>query len=59
MKDHQKYCKTQKPQRVEYPEGEDALLRFTNVHKQLKAPFVVYCDFESILKKVMIVHSIR
>ena len=24
----------------------------TNVHKQLKAPFVVYVDFECILKDV-------
>ena len=31
--------------------SEDAILKFTNVHKQLKHPFVVYCDFESSLKK--------
>ena len=40
-----------KPQRVSYPEkGKDDKLKFTNIHKQLKAPFVVYADFESCLK---------
>ena len=28
------------------------VLRLTNVHKQLKAPFVAYADFECILKDV-------
>ena len=51
LQEHRKYCKTLKPQRTEYPQGEDAILKFTNVHKQLKHPFVVYCDFESTLKK--------
>ena len=30
----------------------DPTLRFTNVHKQLKAPFVAYADFVCILKDV-------
>ena len=30
----------------------DPILRFTNVHKQLTAPFVAYADFECILKDV-------
>ena len=48
--EHRKYCKTLKPQRTEYPQGNDTILEFTNIHKQLKAPFVVYCDFESALE---------
>ena len=31
---------------------DDPVLRFPNVHKQLKAPFVAYADFECILKDV-------
>ena len=30
----------------------DPTLRFTNVQNELKAPFVVYADFECILKDV-------
>ena len=30
----------------------DPTLRFTNVQNQLKAPFVVFADFECILKDV-------
>ena len=29
---------------------DNTLLQLTNIHKQLKAPFVIYSDFESILK---------
>ena len=32
-------------------EGENKL-RFKNHHKQMKAPFVVYTDFESLIKKI-------
>ena len=31
---------------------KDPICRFTNIQKQLQAPFVVYADFESILKPV-------
>ena len=37
-------------QRTEFP--KDPRCRFTNIQKQLPAPFVVYADFESILKPV-------
>ena len=52
LTEHLVHCKTLKPQRVVYP--EDEILKFTNVHKQLKSPFVAYCDFESILKKIVL-----
>ena len=42
LQQHKQYCKALKPQRVSYPEGKEALLQFTNIHKQSKAPFVVY-----------------
>ena len=37
-----------RPQRVFYP--KNATAGFTNIHKQLKAPFVGYADFESFLR---------
>ena len=37
-------------QRTKFP--NDPRCRFTNIQKQLPAPFVVYADFESILKPV-------
>ena len=37
-------------QRIKFP--DDSRCRFTNIQKQLPAPFVVYADFESILKPV-------
>ena len=37
-------------QRTEFP--DDPRCRFTNIQKQLPTPFVVYADFESILKPV-------
>ena len=37
-------------QRTKFP--EDPRCRFTNIQKQLTAPFVVYADFESILQWV-------
>ena len=37
-------------QRTKFP--KDPRCRFTNIQKQLQAPFVVYADFESILQRV-------
>ena len=37
-------------QRIKFP--RDPRCHFTNIQKQLSAPFVVYADFESILKPV-------
>ena len=37
-------------QRTKFP--KDPRCQFTNIQKQLLAPFVVYADFESILQRV-------
>ena len=44
-------CKTDDAQRPKVS-IDDPVLWFTNVHKQLKASFVAYVDFEFILKDV-------
>ena len=44
-------CRTDDAQRTKMA-IDDPVLRFTNVHEQLKAPFVAYADFECILKDI-------
>jgi len=48
---HLPYCQVHGAQRTEMPSEEDKWLRFTDVSKQLKVPFVVYADFECILER--------
>lgn len=47
--EHEPLCSKNGPQKIRMPtEGSD-LLYFNDVRKQLKVPFVIYVDFESIL----------
>lgn len=46
------YCQVHGAQRTEMPTEEDKWLKFTDISKQLKVPFVVYADFESILERL-------
>ena len=41
-------------EKVELPSEEDAkeYIQFKNTHKMLKKPFVIYCDFESLLLNI-------
>ena len=45
---HYVYCSNNETVRVEMP--KDPILKFSNGQGQLKAPFVIYTDFESILE---------
>jgi hypothetical protein len=47
--DHEPHCSKHGPQKIKLPDEENNILRFTEVQKQLKVPFVIYADFESIL----------
>ena len=39
--------------RIEMPiEGRNDILKFTNLYKKMKVPFVIYADFEAIIKKI-------
>ena len=38
--------------RIEMPKPERSILKFENWHRQMKAPFVIYADFESIINKI-------
>ena len=39
-------------QAINIPEQGENILKFNNFHKQLPVPFVIYADFEAIMKKV-------
>ncbi len=51
---HKPECKglLKTPTRTEMPKEGENKMEFTNHHKQMKAPYVVYADFECVLKKI-------
>ena len=51
---HKPECKglLKSPTRTEMPKEGKNKMAFKNFHKQMKAPYVVYADFESIVKKI-------
>ena len=55
LEDHKKYCNgvNGRPTRIEMPqEGKNILAFQNNYHKQMKAPYVIYADFEALVKKI-------
>ena len=50
---HKPECKRllKSPTRTEMPKGDNNM-SFTNFYKQMKAPYVVYADFECLVKKI-------
>ena len=49
LTEHKPRCATFGIQRTTLPTEENNILKFTNYQKGLPCPFVIYCDFESIL----------
>src|SRR5215467_15671245 len=49
---HQLDCQIHAPQRVRYPEGEKAKLKFYNYKHTLQYPFTIFCDSEAMLEPV-------
>ena len=51
---HRTLCRgaAYRPTRIDMPEKGKNILQFTNYQKQMKAPFVIYADSESILEKM-------
>ena len=54
LENHKKYCNgvNGRPTRIEMPEEGKNKLKFQNHHKQMKAPFIIYADFEALVKKM-------
>ena len=50
MQEHITFCKAVRLQRVAFPvQPKDKVMKFINVAKQMRAPFVAYADFECLL----------
>jgi len=52
LEDHQTRCSKHGAQKIELPNDENMFLSFKEIQKQLKAPFVIYADFESLTTKI-------
>lgn len=48
LQSHLQYCESIEPAVVVMP--EDSVLKFQGHHKMLKCPYVIYADFESLIK---------
>ena len=49
LEKHSRFCS--KPQRVNLPKPEYAFLHFDQYEKQVKYPYIIYADFETLAKK--------
>ena len=51
---HKKYCNgvNGTPTRIEMPEEGKNTLSFQNHHKQIKVPYLIYADFEALIRKI-------
>ncbi|KAK3731613.1 hypothetical protein QZH41_015864 [Actinostola sp. cb2023] len=52
LDDHQPICSQHGAQRIELPSEDNMFLQFKDFHKQLRVPFVIYADFESLTTKI-------
>ncbi|XP_035208985.1 uncharacterized protein LOC118183516 [Stegodyphus dumicola] len=52
LKNHITFCKEHSPQHIKMPSEEDKFLSFRNQHFQHPIPYIIYADFEAIVKKV-------
>ena len=54
LEKHEKYCNgvNGRPTRVEMPEEGKNTLSFKNYHKHMNVPFVIYSDFEALVRKI-------
>ena len=52
--DHEKDCNglKGKPTRIDMPKEEEKIVSFQNYNKQMKVPYVIYADFEALVKKI-------
>ncbi len=50
---HQPYCSSGEEQKIVLPTpDEDDVLQFKDFSKQMRVPFVIYCDFETLNRKI-------
>lgn len=51
LKDHETYYKIHDAVKIEMPTKMDKILEFKNYNNSLRVPFVIYADFECLLRK--------
>ena len=50
---HQQYCyPNSSPQAITMPQGDEAVLKFKNINRTHRIPFMLYADFECITEKL-------
>jgi len=50
---HLTYCSKHGAQHLKFPmEGDGDIVKFDDFSKQMRVPFVIYCDFEAFVRKV-------
>ena len=54
LENHKKYCNgvNGRPTRIKMPEEGKNTLSFQNHHKQMKVTYVIYADFEALVRKI-------
>ena len=54
LENHKKYCNglKGKPTRIDMPKEEEKIVSFQDYYKQMKAPYVIYADFEALVKTI-------
>jgi len=54
LENHKKYCNglNGRPTRIELPEEGKNTLSFQNHHKKMEVPYVIYADFEALVRKI-------
>ena len=52
LHNHRDYCQNYGHQVVTYPGPKEKEMKFTQIGKMLRVPFVIYADFECILEKM-------
>ena len=54
LENHKKNCSgvNDRPTRIEMPEKGKNTVAFQNHHKQLKVSYVIYADFEALVRKI-------
>jgi len=52
LQNHIQHCSKHDPQHVQLPEKGKNCLEFKDFEKQMKVPFVIYADFETIAQRM-------
>ena len=57
LKKHKKVCENHDYWYVEMPEKDEKILKYNQVEKSMKVPFIIYADLASLLEKFNTCHN--